>query len=100
MATEMGHARPAATRVGGERVRDEDETSGGMLGEIGWVAWRSLMKLMRNPFLLFFSLFMPLIWLLMFSQTFGTLFARGAAGPGGLCSRMTTWRSCCLALPS
>jgi ABC-2 type transport system permease protein len=57
--------------------------AGGLLSEIWWVAWRSLTKLTRNPMLLFFSLFMPLIWLALFSQTFGTVFARGAGGPGG-----------------
>jgi ABC-2 type transport system permease protein len=80
MATEI--AQPDTTAV--TRIEHSVETNGGTLSEIGWVAWRSLTKLRRNPFLLFFSLFMPLIWLLMFSQTFGTLFARGAAGPGGI----------------
>ena len=69
MATEMGHAKPTITRT-----RDE-EWSGGVLTEIGLVTWRQLKKLTRNPVLLFFSLFMPLIWLVMFSQTFGTVFS-------------------------
>lgn len=80
MATPM--TQPAAAPA--LRTERQIEPTGGMLSEIGWVAWRSLTKLRRNPFLLFFSLFMPLVWLLMFSQTFGTLFARGAAGPGGV----------------
>jgi ABC-2 type transport system permease protein len=53
-----------------------------MLSEVRWVAWRNLKKLTRNPFLLFFSLFMPLIWLVLFSQTFGNVFSRGAADGG------------------
>lgn len=61
------------------RVHDAP-TQAGMLQEIGWVAWRSFRKLSRSPFMLFFSLFMPLIWLVMFSQTFSTVFARGAGG--------------------
>ncbi len=54
----------------------------GFISDVAWVAWRSLKKLSRNPFLLFFSLMMPLIWLGMFSQTFGTLFSRGATAGG------------------
>lgn len=73
MATEVGHARPMITRT-----RDEPFT-GGMLIEIYLVAWRSLKKLTRTPVMLFFSLFMPLIWLVMFSQTFGNV-----ATPPGL----------------
>src|SRR2546427_12662503 len=72
MATEMGHAKPTITRT-----RDE-EWSGGVLTEIGLVTWRQLKKLTRNPVLLFFSLFMPLIWLVMFSQTFGTVFSKAS----------------------
>jgi len=55
------------------------------LTEIGLVTWRSLIKLTRTPVLLFFSLFMPLIWLVMFSQTFGTVFSSATSGgfPGG-----------------
>lgn len=58
------------------------EWTGGMLTEIRLVAWRSLKKLVRTPILLFFSLAMPLIWLVMFSQTFGSVFssATGAMG--------------------
>ena len=55
----------------------------GLFSEIGWVCYRSLRKLSRNPFLLMFTLIMPLIWLGMFSQTFGTLFARATTIPGG-----------------
>ncbi|MGH7339038.1 MAG: ABC transporter permease, partial [Candidatus Rokuibacteriota bacterium] len=62
--------------------RPRPEAAGGFLSEIWWVAWRSLTKLTRSPMLLFFSLFMPLIWLALFSQTFGTVFARGAGPPG------------------
>ncbi len=69
MATTTAHARSAAARNAGH------EWSGGMLTEIGLVAWRSLKKLLRTPVLLFFSLAMPLIWLIMFSQTFGSVFA-------------------------
>src|SRR3989442_10407151 len=72
MATEMGHEKPTITRT-----RDE-EWSGGVFTEIGLVTWRQLKKLTRNPVLLFFSLFMPLIWLVMFSQTFGTVFSKAS----------------------
>ncbi len=41
--------------------------AGETLREIRWVAWRNLKKLTRSPFVLFFSLFMPLIWLVLFS---------------------------------
>jgi len=74
MVTDVGHAQRVITRT-----RDS-ETSGGVLTEIGLVTWRSLVKLTRTPVLLFFSLFMPLIWLVMFSQTFGTVFS-SASGP-------------------
>jgi ABC-2 type transport system permease protein len=57
--------------------------AGGVLSEVLWVAYRSLRKLSRNPFLLLFTLIMPIVWLGMFSQTFGTVFARGASVPGG-----------------
>ncbi|HEV8595119.1 MAG TPA: ABC transporter permease [Thermoplasmata archaeon] len=77
MSTEVGHARRTVTRT-----RDE-EWSGGVLTEVWLVMWRQLKKLTRNPVLLFFSLFMPLIWLVMFSQTFGTVFSSAAGGPGG-----------------
>src|SRR6266571_4345502 len=76
MATEVGHARRTVTRT-----REEEEWSGGVLTEIGLVTWRQLVKLTRNPVLLFFSLFMPLIWLVMFSQTFGNVFSNSVQGP-------------------
>ncbi|MHB8584489.1 MAG: ABC transporter permease [Thermoplasmatota archaeon] len=80
MASEFGNPTEKRTRT-----YYDTETRGGMLNEIMWVAWRSFKKLFRNPMLLFFSLFMPLIWLIMFSQTFGTTFNRaasfGAAAP-------------------
>src|SRR5438445_579970 len=72
MVTDVGHAQRVITRT-----RDA-ETSGGIFTEIGLVTWRSLVKLTRTPVLLFFSLFMPLIWLVMFSQTFGTVFSAAA----------------------
>jgi ABC-2 type transport system permease protein len=53
-----------------------------LFSDIAWVCYRSLKKLSRNPFLLMFTLIMPLIWLGLFSQTFGTLFARGATAGG------------------
>ncbi len=79
MVTDVGHAQRVI--IG---TRDA-ESSGGLLTEIGLVTWRSLVKLTRTPVLLFFSLFMPLIWLVMFSQTFGTVFASATRGgfPGG-----------------
>ena len=73
MVTDVGHAQRVITRT-----RDA-EASGGVFTEIGLVTWRSLVKLTRTPVLLFFSLFMPLIWLVMFSQTFGTVFSSAAA---------------------
>src|SRR3989442_218502 len=66
MVTDVGHAQRVI-----RRTRDA-ETSGGVFTEIGLVTWRSLVKLTRTPVLLFFSLFMPLIWLVMFSQTVAT----------------------------
>src|SRR5256885_17188033 len=79
MVTDVGHARRVI--IG---TRDE-ESSGGVLTEGGLVTWRSLVKLTRTPVLLFFSPFMPLIWLAMFSQTFGTVFSAATHGglPGG-----------------
>lgn len=62
------------------RITD-DEMVGGMPYEIMWVAWRGFKKLTRNPFLLFFSLFMPLIWLIMFSSTFSNVFSASQALP-------------------
>jgi len=73
MVTDVGHAQRVI--IGTRDV----ESSGGVLTEVGLVTWRSLVKLTRTPVLLFFSLFMPLIWLIMFSQAFGTLFS--FAGP-------------------
>jgi ABC-2 type transport system permease protein len=67
-----------------QRSHVSDATEGGMLSEVRWVAWRSLKKLTRNPILLFFSLFMPLIWLVLFSQTFGNVFSTAAAGRAAL----------------
>src|SRR6266540_1111345 len=75
MVTDVGHVQRVITRT-----RDA-ETSGGVLTEIGLVTWRSLVKLTRTPVLLFFSLFMPLIWLVMFSQTFGTVFSAASRSP-------------------
>src|SRR5881628_1030533 len=74
MVTDVGHAQRVI--IG---TRDE-ESSGGVLTEVGLVTWRSLVKLTRTPVLLFFSLFMPLIWLVMFSQTFGTVFSSATSG--------------------
>jgi ABC-2 type transport system permease protein len=71
-------ARPSQVSHG----QDLATMRNGAFGESAWVAWRSLKKLTRNPFLIFFSLFMPLIWLMLFSQTFGVVFARGAAAGG------------------
>src|SRR5207245_8548800 len=73
MVTDVGHAQRVI-----RRTRDA-ETSGGVFTEIGLVTWRSLVKLTRTPVLLFFSLFMPLIWLVMFSQAFSKVFSQ--AGP-------------------
>ncbi len=63
-----------ANPVGGNRQGTLSGLAGGFGSEILWVAWRGLRKLTRNPFLLFFSLFMPLIWLVMFSAVFGNVF--------------------------
>ena len=68
----------------GARTRAHVGTHGGIASEVFWVAWRSLKRLTRTPMLLFFSLFMPFIWLVMFSQTFSKVFARGAAGQAPL----------------
>ena len=76
MVAEVGYGKPTVART------ETSAASGGMFSEIRWVCWRSLRKLTRNPFLLFFSLFMPLIWLGMFSQTFGVMFQRAASVPG------------------
>src|SRR5207245_3216712 len=74
MVTDVGHAQRVI--IG---TRDAEST-GGVLTEVGLVTWRSLVKLTRTPVLLFFSLFMPLIWLVMFSQTFGTVFSSATSG--------------------
>jgi ABC-2 type transport system permease protein len=41
--------------------------------EISAIAIRQLIKVRRQPIMLFFSLFMPIIWLLMFTQTFARM---------------------------
>lgn len=56
--------------------------TGSALSEIGWVAYRSLLRVSRTPIVLFFSLMMPLMWLLLFSQTFGSVVGRGMSLPG------------------
>ena len=76
MATEVQSPRAVVPQI------RPDPTSGGMPSEIWWITGRSLRKLTRNPALLFFSLMMPLIWLVLFSQMFAKLFAAGAAGGG------------------
>jgi len=79
MLGEVTFQRAKRTR---QAPAESRETQGGMLWEVRWVAWRSLKKLTRNPILLFFSLFMPLIWLGLFSQTFGTVFSQATSRPG------------------
>ena len=74
MVTDVGHAQRVI------RPTRDAESTGGVFTEIGLVTWRSLVKLTRTPVLLFFSLFMPLIWLVMFSQTFGTVFSSATSG--------------------
>src|SRR5256885_16767527 len=95
MVTDVGHAQRVI--IG---TRDE-ESSGGVLTEVGLVTWRSLVKLTRTPVLLFFSLFMPLIWLVMFSQTFGTVFASATSGgfPGGPAATPLNYDSAAVLLP-
>src|SRR5947208_5112763 len=73
MVTDVGHAQRVI------RPTRDAESSGGVFTGIGLVTWRSLVKLTRTPVLLFFSLFMPLIWLVMFSQAFSKVFSQ--AGP-------------------
>ncbi len=80
MATTESVYRPAAPALS---VPGALGSVGGVASEIAWVAYRSLRKLSRSPFLLFFTLMMPVIWLGMFSQTFGTVFARATDVPGG-----------------
>src|SRR2546422_8695538 len=74
MVTDVGHAQRVI-----RPTRDAESTGGGFT-EIGLVTWRRLVKLTRTPVLLFFSLFMPLIWLVMFSQTFGAVFSSATSG--------------------
>src|SRR2546428_13552738 len=74
MVTDVGHAQRVI--IG---TRDAESTGGG-LTEGGLVTWRRLGKLTRTPVLLFFSLFMPLIWLVMFSPTFGPGFSSAPSG--------------------
>lgn len=84
MLGEVAHRRPGASQGEGAPAAGHADGAGGgsVVSEVRWVAWRSLTKLTRNPMLLFFSLVMPLIWLVMFSQTFATVFARGASAGG------------------
>src|SRR5437879_6878462 len=70
MVTDVGHAQRVI------RPTRDAESSGGVFTDIGLVTWRSLVKLTRTPVLLFFSLFMPLICLVMFSQAFSMLFSQ------------------------
>ncbi|MGA9839899.1 MAG: ABC transporter permease [Thermoplasmata archaeon] len=58
--------------------REMATAPGQFVSEVLWVCHRGLLKLLRNPMVLIFVLVMPLVWLGMFSQTFGTIFARGA----------------------
>jgi ABC-2 type transport system permease protein len=73
-----------ATQVEAPRVPlaagQPSAATGSMLAEILWIAGRSLIKVTRNPTILFFSLMTPVIWLVLFSQMFARLFAQGAAG--------------------
>ena len=64
------------------RAAEAAPVTGSALSEIGWVAYRSLLRVSRTPIVLFFSLMMPLMWLLLFSQTFGSVVGRGMALPG------------------
>lgn len=41
--------------------------------ETAWIARRNLIKLRRNPLFLFFSLLLPLLFFVMFTQTFANL---------------------------
>jgi ABC-2 type transport system permease protein len=75
----LGEVAAQRTRPARAAHADADAAAGGMLWEVRHVAWRSLQKLTRNPVLLFFSLFMPLIWLVLFSQTFGNVFTTAAS---------------------
>jgi ABC-2 type transport system permease protein len=51
-----------------------------MFSDVWFLFIRSLKKLIRNPILLFFSLFQPIIFLVLFTQ----LFSKIAAAPGGI----------------
>src|SRR2546428_4667397 len=95
MVTDVGHAQRVI--IG---TRDE-ESSGGVLTEVGLVTWRSLVKLTRTPVLLFFSLFMPPIWLVMFCPTFCTVFSSAATGglPRGPAATPPPSRYAALLLP-
>ncbi|MGA7860572.1 MAG: ABC transporter permease [Thermoplasmata archaeon] len=64
-------------------VTDVETGAGMRLSEIWWVCYRSLKKLSRSPVVLLFTLLMPVIWLGLFSQVFGTIFSAGAAGLTG-----------------
>src|SRR2546427_9689343 len=74
MVTDVGHAQRVI-----RPTRDAESTGGGFT-EIGLVTWRSLGKLTRTPVLLFFSLFMPLIWLVIFSPTVGAVVSSATSG--------------------
>jgi ABC-2 type transport system permease protein len=76
MATKTGYGRDLV------RLPGESTQIFNVFSEIGWVCYRSLRKLSRNPLLLMFTLIMPLIWLGMFSQTFGTVFNKAASAGG------------------
>jgi ABC-2 type transport system permease protein len=77
---EVGYGRGTRTR---QQTEQGTAAHGGRFAEVRWVTWRSLKKLTRNPMLLFFSLVMPLIWLGLFSQTFGTVFTKAASNAPG-----------------
>ena len=70
------------TEAGHVRAADASPVTGSVFSEIGWVAYRSILRVTRTPIVLFFSLMMPLMWLLLFSQTFGSVVGRGMAVPG------------------
>jgi len=76
MATETGHGYELP------ELSVPSSGFGSLFSDIGWVCYRSLKKLSRNPLLLMFTLIMPLTWLGMFSQTFGTVFSRAESLPG------------------
>ncbi len=74
---------PANRRVAFPTEEGFGASAGGVFTEIAWVCYRSLLKLRRTPILLMFTLLMPLIWLGLFSQTFGNVFSAGAAAASG-----------------